>query len=148
MPTRRTEQVAEVLQAELSELLRREMRDPRLGFVTIVGVDVSPDLRNARVHVSCYGDEQEQRESLRALRNASGFLRSEIARRVRLRTVPQFNFRLDHTMEEAEEVQRTLMHLRPELEAAVRSEERAGAAEAGGEDGDGPLVEAAPRPSG
>ena len=130
MPTRRTEQVAEVLQAELSELLRREMRDPRLGFVTIVGVDVSPDLRNARVHVSCYGDEEEQRASLRALRNAAGFLRTEIARRVRLRTVPQLNFRLDHTMAEAEAVQRTLLRLRPELEAAEQAEGREGDPEA------------------
>lgn len=122
MPSRRTEQVAELLQAELSELLRREMQDPRLGFVTIVGVDVSPDLRNARVHVSCYGDEAAQKESLRALRHASGFLRSEIARRVRLRTIPQLTFSLDHTMEEADAVQRTLRQLAPELEASAARE--------------------------
>ena len=117
MPSHRLEQVADLLRAELSDLLRREMQDPRLGFVTIIGVEVSPDLRSARVRVSCYGDETAQRESMRALRGAAGFLRREIGRRVRLRTIPELHFRLDHSMEEAEKVQRALLQLGPELAA-------------------------------
>lgn len=119
MASRRLEQVADLLRTELSELLQREMKDPRLGFVTITNVTVSADLRNARVNVSCYGDEASQQESLRALRSAAGFLRSEVGRRVRLRTIPQFNFHLDHSMAHAEEVQRTLRALAPELAAAA-----------------------------
>ncbi len=117
MPSHRLEQVADLLRAELSDLLRREMQDPRLGFVTIIGVEVSPDLRSARVRVSCYGDETAQRESMRALHGAAGFLRREIGRRVRLRTIPELHFRLDHSMEEAEKVQRALLQLGPELAA-------------------------------
>lgn len=133
MPSHRTEQVADLLQTELSDLLRREMQDPRLGFVTITGVDVSPDLRNARVRVSCYGDETAQKESMRALRGAAGFLRSQIARRVRLRTIPQLDFRLDHSMEQAEQVQRALLALAPELEAAAAREREEAAAAATGD---------------
>lgn len=129
MASRRMEQVGDLLRAELSELLRREMQDPRLGFVTITNVKVSADLRNARVNVSCYGDEAAQQESLRALRGAAGFLRSEVGKRIRLRTIPQLNFHLDHSMAHAEEVQRTLQGLAPEL-AAIAAREAAEAREA------------------
>lgn len=129
MPNRRTEQIGELFRVELSDLISREMQDPRLGFVTITSVLVSADLRNARVNVSCYGDEAAQQESLRALRSASGFLRTEISKRVRLRTTPQLNFQLDHSMEQAERVQRTLRALAPEL-AAADAREAAAAAEA------------------
>ncbi len=125
MPTRRTEQIGDLLRAELSDLLRREMQDPRLGFVTITEVFVSADLRNARVNVSCYGDEAEQKESMRALRGAAGFLRTEIGKRIRLRTTPQLNFQLDHSMEQAERVQRTLKALEPELAESARREKEA-----------------------
>lgn len=102
------------------------MQDPRVGFVTITEVIVSADLRNARVNVSCYGDEAAQAESMRALRGAAGFLRTEIGKRIRLRTTPQLNFQLDHSMEQAERVQRTLKSLAPELAAsAAREEEEA-----------------------
>ena len=128
MPTRRTEQIGDLFRAELSEIITREMQDPRLGFVTITSVLVSADLRNARVNVSCYGDEAAQQESLRALRGAAGFLRTEVSKRVRLRTTPQLNFQLDHSMEQAERVQRTLQALAPEL-AAADAREAAEAAE-------------------
>lgn len=131
MPSHRLEQIAALLRAELSDLLRREMQDPRLGFVTITGVQVSADLSHARVNVSCYGDEREQRESLRALRGAAGFLRREVGRRVRLRQTPQLSFQLDHSMAEAEQVQRTLLQLAPELAASAERER----AEAANEDG-------------
>ena len=126
MPNRRLDQIGDLLRAELSELLQRELRDPRVGFVTITGVDVSADLRSARVRVSCLGTPQEQHESLRALKHAAGFLRTEVSKRVRLRTIPAFHFILDHSMEEAEQVQRTLRALQPEL-TAVTTRETAGA---------------------
>lgn len=122
MPSRRLEQIADLLRAELSELLRREMQDPRLGFVTITEIKVSADLRNARVNVSCFGDEAAQQESLRALRGAAGFLRTAVSKRIRLRTIPQLNFQLDHSMEQAETIQRTLHALAPELAAAAARE--------------------------
>ncbi len=122
MTSRRMEQVGDLLRAELSELLRREVQDPRLGFVTITEVKVSADLHNARVNVSCYGDAAAQEESLRALRSASGFLRTMVAKRVRLRTIPHFTFQIDHSMEQAEEIQRTLHTLAPEFAAVAARE--------------------------
>lgn len=129
MPGHRVEQIADLLRAELSELLQREMKDPRLGFVTITQVKVSGDLRHARINVSCLGDETEQQDSLRALRRAAGFLRRELGARIRLRTIPELDFRLDRSMAQAEEVQRALLHLAPEL-AATAARERAEAAAA------------------
>ena len=124
MPSHRLEQIAELMRAELSDLLLREMKDPRLGFVTITNIKVSADLVHARIHVSCFGDETEQKESLAALRNAAGFLRRELGQRIRIRTIPQLDFRLDHSMEEAEKVQRALLALGPELAAAQERERR------------------------
>ena len=124
MPSHRLEQLAELMRAELSELLLREVKDPRLGFVTITHIKVSGDLAHARVQVSSLGDEREQRESLAALRSAAGFLRRELGQRIRVRTIPQLDFRLDHSMEEAEKVQRTLLSLAPELAAAEERERR------------------------
>ena len=118
MASYRLEQIGHQIRAELSDLLLREVRDPRLGFVTITEVNVSADLSVARVNISCYGDEAAQNESLRALRHAAGFFRTAISKRVRMRTMPQLIFHLDHSMAHAEEVQRTLKALEPELAAA------------------------------
>ena len=131
MPSYRLEQIGHQIQAELSDLLLREVRDPRLGFVTITQVNVSSDLSIARVNISCYGDETEQKESLRALKHAAGFLRTAVSKRIRMRTMPQLIFHLDHSMAHAEEVQRTLRSLEPELAAAkAREAEEAARAKA------------------
>jgi ribosome-binding factor A len=127
MPSYRMEQIGHQIQIELSELLLREVRDPRLGFVTITQVNVTSDLSIARVNISCFGDETEQQESLRALKRAAGFLRTAVSKRIRMRTMPQLIFHLDHSMAHAEEVQRTLKSLEPEL-AAVKAREEAEAA--------------------
>jgi ribosome-binding factor A len=123
MPSYRLEQIGHQIQVELSDLLLREVRDPRLGFVTITQVNVSADLSVARVNISCFGDEKEQQESLRALKHAAGFLRTAVSKRVRMRTMPQLIFHLDHSMAHAEQVQRTLKALEPELAAAKAREE-------------------------
>ena len=123
MASYRLEQIGHQIRVELSELLLREARDPRLGFVTITEVNVSADLGIARVNISCYGSEQEQKEALRALKHAAGFFRTAISKRIRMRTMPQLIFHLDHSMAHAEQVQRTLKSLEPELAAAKAREE-------------------------
>jgi ribosome-binding factor A len=92
---RRQDQLGEVISHELSDLLRTRMKDPRLGFASITGVQLSPDLRHAKVFVSVMGDEAEQRASMRALESANGFLRHELAQRLTVRHVPEIEFRLD-----------------------------------------------------
>jgi ribosome-binding factor A len=99
--SRRTERLADLLREELSQLLLREMKDPRLahGLVTITEVQVAPDLHNATVYVSHLGDEVDRDEVLRALTSASHFLHGELTKRLSLRRVPDLHFRFDPTIE-------------------------------------------------
>ncbi len=91
----RQERIQEQLVQELSEMIRRDLRDPRIGFVTLTGAEITRDLRHARVFVSIYGTEEEQKQALKALNSASGILRGEFARRVHLRLAPDLEFKLD-----------------------------------------------------
>jgi ribosome-binding factor A len=91
----RQERVQEQLVQELSEMIRRDLRDPRIGFVTLTGAEITGDLRHAKVFVSIYGTAEEQKQTLKALNGASGILRGEFARRVHLRLAPDIEFRLD-----------------------------------------------------
>lgn len=103
--SRRTEKVNEVLREELSELLRGELRDPRItGMVSVTHVDVSPDLRRATAFVSVLGTEDERVETVAGLNHARPFLRRELSRRLTLRTTPDVEFVLDNSMELAQEL--------------------------------------------
>lgn len=95
MSTIRQEQVAQRLVEELSDMLRRDLRDPRLSAVTVTGAECSRDLKYARVFVSVLGSGDQRDEALQALRRASGFLRGEFTRRARLRVAPELDFRAD-----------------------------------------------------
>ena len=95
----RRERLGDQLRVELADLIQREVRDPRVGFVTITEVRMSGDLQYARVFVSILGDEEQTRESFRALERAGGFLRAQIGRRLELRRVPELRFALDETLD-------------------------------------------------
>lgn len=94
----RQDQLGDVIAHELSDLLRTRLKDPRVGFASITGVEVSADLRHAKVFVSVMGDEQEQRATLAALEHAAGFLRHELAQRLTVRHTPEIVFRLDQSI--------------------------------------------------
>src|SRR5579859_6954324 len=96
----RQEKLGELIAAELSELLRTRVKDPRIGFASITRVEVSGDFRHAKVHVSVMGTPEEQAESMKGIRNASGFLRHELASRLTLRYMPELAFKLDSSIEE------------------------------------------------
>lgn len=98
MTTRRQRQVAELLHEELSVLIQRRARDPRLGFVTVTGVEVSPDLRIAHVYVSVLGSDDDVKQSLQSLRHAAGFFRRELGASLSLRYLPELNFRSDDSL--------------------------------------------------
>lgn len=106
--TRRTDRVAEALQELVAELLLREIKDPRIGLVTITGARITPDLRHARVFFSCLGDEAQRAQSLDGLRSAAGFVRSQVARKLNLRVAPHIVFEYDPSLEQAERVSRLL----------------------------------------
>lgn len=97
----RTERVNELLRAELSELIQREVKDPRVGrgLLSITEVQVSPDLRRATVYVSHLGSEGEREDALKGLQNSAHFLHRELMHRVTLRNVPELVFRFDPSIE-------------------------------------------------
>jgi len=103
--SRRVARLNELFRDEISELIRREIKDPRLGqIVSITSVETAPDLHHARVYVSVLGGNTEQRQTIEALQHAAGFLRHELGTRLRLRTVPELDFRLDESIARGERI--------------------------------------------
>lgn len=100
----RQEKVGELIAVELSDLMRSRLKDPRVGFASITRVEVSGDLRHAKVFVSVMGTPEEQAQTMKGLHNATGFLRRELASRLTLRFVPELNFRLDKSIEEGSRI--------------------------------------------
>ena len=100
----RQEKLGELIAAELSNLLRTRVKDPRVGFASITRVEVSGDMRHAKVFVSVMGDSKEQKETMKGLTNATGFLRHELASLLTLRFMPELVFKLDHSIEEGSRI--------------------------------------------
>jgi ribosome-binding factor A len=114
--SRRPEQMAETLRQVITETLAREVRDPRVGFVTVTSVLVTNDLSHARVLVSVPGEEAEKTRALEGLQSAAGFLRSRAARTLTTRTVPELHFELDRGLEHAVRINELLNTIRREDE--------------------------------
>lgn len=110
----RAVRVGEQMRDVLAELLRDEVKDPRIGFVSIVRVEVSNDLRHAKVHVSVLGSEQQKKESMKGLASAGGFLRSEVAKRLQLRYTPELHFELDESIEHGQRIAQLLVQVQDE----------------------------------
>jgi len=115
MLTQRQERLGRLLREEISELIQRHLKDPRLGMVTVTEVVPAPDLREARVFVSVYGDADAQQESLAGLHSAGGFLHEELKRRLRLRRIPHLEFRLDDSLARGSRILDLLEQVRGEL---------------------------------
>ena len=120
--SRRTRQVGEFLREELTDIIRREVKDPRIGFMSVTRVDVTPDLRHAAVYISVLGTDQEREETLTALRSASGFIRHHLKPRLRMRQIPELEFRDDRSMEHAERIARTLREINEQQPVATSAE--------------------------
>lgn len=113
--SRRPEQVAETIRQIVAEIFARgEVRDPRVGLVTVTRVEVSGDLSHAKVFVSSPGDEDEKARALEGLQSAAGFLRSRVARVLTTRTVPELHLELDRGLEHAARINALLANLRQE----------------------------------
>jgi ribosome-binding factor A len=93
--TMRQERIQEQLVHEVSEMIQRDLKDPRIGFITLTGAEISRDLRHAKVFVSIMGDDEAKKQSMNALKSASGLLRGEFARRAHLRVAPELEFVID-----------------------------------------------------
>lgn len=108
MPGRRPERVAEQIREEVSQIILGDMRDPRVEVVTVTYVKVTPDLRHAKVYVTSMGTDQEMRESLAALNQASGFIRRELGSALKLRHTPELHFVYDQTADSAARIEQIL----------------------------------------
>jgi ribosome-binding factor A len=111
----RAARVGEQLKKELSRLLQQELKDPRIGFVTVTSVEMSRDLEHAKVFVSVMGDEEQKKQTLEGLEKAKGFLRTEAGRRLGIRRTPEIVFRIDESIEHGQ-------HISKRLEEVKRSE--------------------------
>ena len=116
MQGKRLEHVNQLIKEEVSLLLHRELKDPRLGFVTVTEVAVTPDLKHAKVYVSVLGPEGQWASTLEALHSARGFVRNWLHRHLDLRATPEISFRPDRSMEHAAHIQTLLTELRQRSE--------------------------------
>ena len=119
---RREDQLSGAITRELSDLIRTRMKDPRIGFASITGVELSHDLRYAKVFVSVMGSPEEQRETMRGLDSANGFLRRELAQRLTIRHVPEISFRLDESIARGARVLDLLKQVEQESDVPVSAE--------------------------
>jgi ribosome-binding factor A len=113
MSSRRVLKVAEAIREVVSMAILTELRDPRISDVTVTYVEVSADLRSAKVHVSVMGGEAKQKLSLHGLQNSAGFLQQKVARRIETRYTPRLTFLLDQGVKHSIEVSRLLSELLP-----------------------------------
>lgn len=100
----RPEKVREALRREISLIIQKEIKDPRLGFTTITRVEVSKDLKNANVYYSVLGDEREAKNTMHALASAEGYIKRLIGDRLKMKFVPDIKFRVDKSMEHTRRV--------------------------------------------
>lgn len=119
----RTDRVSDLIKDEISRLLLREVRDPRVGFVTITGATVSPDLKNVRVFVSILGEPQARQESLKALNSAAGYFRRTLFRNLGLRFAPTVRFQLDESLDQGDRIERVLRQIHDGEREAGRGDE-------------------------
>jgi ribosome-binding factor A len=123
MSLRRAQKGAEAIREVVSMAILTELKDPRVKDVTVTFVEVSSDLRHAKVHVSVMGDETQQQLSLRGLQNAAGFLQAKIAQHVEMRYTPRLNFILDQGVKHSIEIARILREVLPPSEESPTSDE-------------------------
>jgi len=125
----RPERVAQMVQQLLGEIFARGMRDPRIGLITVTGVKMSPDLREARVYWTVHGDPGQRKQTAKGLENARGFLRREIGVELKLRVTPDLHFTYDEAIDRGERIEQLIRQVHdeernrePEPPAAEREE--------------------------
>jgi ribosome-binding factor A len=114
---RRIDRIEEQFRIELSEIIEREIQDPRIGFVTVTSVKVSPDLRHGHVFVTVLGDDTQRKKALQGLRSAAGFVRRSLSKRLHhLRRIPEISFDYDKSVEKGIRIEELLNQIKQEEE--------------------------------
>ena len=120
MSQTRVEKVQELMKQEVSEIVLRELKDPRIGFVTVTEVKCTADLREAKIYVSVMGSDDQVKNTLAGLKSSMGFIRREIGRRIRLRFTPEISLALDKSLDYSAHIQELL--LKVEMESMKHKE--------------------------
>ncbi|MBB3109437.1 ribosome-binding factor A [Paenibacillus phyllosphaerae] len=107
----RVGRVGEQIKKEISTIIQTELKDPRIGFITVTGVDVTGDLSQARIFLSVLGSEEQKEETLKALARSTGFIRSELGKRIRFRHTPELLFKFDSSIEYGSKIETLLGQL-------------------------------------
>jgi ribosome-binding factor A len=126
MPTLRSERLAEAIKEDVSGIIQRDLRDPRIGFVSITSVVVSHDLRHAKIFVSVLGDDDAKRRTMQGLERARGHVRSALGARLEIRFVPEILFRLDESIERGSRVVALMREVSKEGERGSSGGDRSG----------------------
>lgn len=111
LPYKRSQRVGDLLRQEIAEIIMNKVKDPRIGFVTVTGVDITEDLKIAKVFISIL-KEEERETTLQILNSAKSFIRSEVSKRVRMKFIPTIEFRLDESIKYGDRIERLLRELR------------------------------------
>ena len=114
MPGVRKERLEELLRREISDIIHREVKDPRIGFVTVTDAEVTGDLSYAKVFVSVLGTAEEQAATLKGLNSATRFIRGEFGQRIKLRQVPEISFRFDPSVQHGARIHELLEQIKRE----------------------------------
>jgi ribosome-binding factor A len=119
----RANRVGEQMKKELSDIIGRKIKDPRIGFVTVTDVEVTGDLQQAKVFISVLGDEEQRENTLKGLAKAKGFIRSEIGSRIRLRKTPEIIFEWDESIDYGHRIDTLLHQVRTDDKPLEKNEE-------------------------
>lgn len=114
--TTRQEKIQELLREEISDILHREFKDPRLGFVTVTGAEVTADLRHAKVFVSILGSDEERAKNMAVLKKAEHYVRQVFGRRARMKVIPEIEFKLDTSADQGVRIFELLEQIKHEEE--------------------------------
>ncbi len=111
LPYKRSQRVGDLLRQEIADIIMRRVKDPRIGFVTVTGVDITDDLKIAKVFISCLKDEEKD-ATLEILNAAKSFIRSEVAKRIRIKVIPTLEFRVDESMGYGDRIDKLLREIK------------------------------------
>lgn len=118
LPYKRSQRVSDLLREEIADIIAFKLKDPRIGFVTVTGVDVTDDIKIAVVYISILKDE-EKKTSLEVLNSAKSYIRSELSKRLRMKTIPSIEFRLDSSIEYGDRIDQLLDEIRRKGESSA-----------------------------
>lgn len=114
----RIEKLQELIKQEIGKMLLYDIKDPRIGFVTVTDVEMTGDLREAKIYVSVMGNDEQIKSSMEGLQSALGFVRREIGKRIRLRFTPEISFAPDKSLDYSEHIQKILLKIEKERATA------------------------------